>query len=131
MIRQHRILQWDAIQSVLSTRCEPHGGGGGAQAAQAGLPAAAEAVATVQWRRHSHIWWHAKEVATGARVRLAIDARNEGAVWRRMTSAEEWADGHIANATLCPSLHETEDTSAIAAWPGSDMLRQHTCVQSI
>ena len=47
---------------------------------------------TAQWRRHSHIWWNATAVATGVRVRLAIDVRNEGAVWRRVTAAEEWAD---------------------------------------
>ena len=47
---------------------------------------------TAQWRRHSHIWWNATAVATGARACLAIDVRNEGAVWRRVTAAEEWAD---------------------------------------
>ena len=46
---------------------------------------------TAQWRRHSHIWWNAKEVATGARVRLAIDVRNEGAAWRRVAPAGGWA----------------------------------------
>ena len=31
-----------------------------------------------QWRRNAYTWWHAMEVETGARVRLAIDVRNEG-----------------------------------------------------
>ena len=47
---------------------------------------------TAQWRRRSHIWWNATAVATGERACLAIDVRNEGAVWRRVTAAEEWAD---------------------------------------
>ena len=47
---------------------------------------------TAQWRRHSHIWWNATAVATGVRACLAIDVRNEGAVWRRVTAAEEWVE---------------------------------------
>ena len=46
---------------------------------------------TAQWRRNAYTWWHAMEVATGARVRLAIDVRNEGAAWRRVAPAGGWA----------------------------------------
>ena len=29
--------------------------------------------------------------------------------------ADEWAAGHLENATFCPSLHETRDTAALSA----------------
>ena len=46
---------------------------------------------TAQWRRNAYTWWHAMEVETVARVRWAIDGRNEGAVWRRVAPAGGWA----------------------------------------
>ena len=47
-------------------------------------------------------------------ARLRVDAGFFGAVVD-VRRADEWAAGHLENATFCPSLHETRDTAALAA----------------